>query len=109
MNDKLKTMLVDWNDPLGARTMSDAEELVHEMEAEMAAQGIVVNVLTRELQYYREEYNAELYENAVELLKEDMETIDRMPFQTLEEVADFATISLTKHVKFMAELPTTGE
>ena len=41
--------------------------------------------------------------NALALVKEDMETIDRMPFQSIGEVAEFAGESLSKHAEFMNE------
>jgi len=39
--------------------------------------------------------------NALTLLKEDMATIDRMPFQSIGEVAEFAGESLAKHAESM--------
>ena len=64
-------LLEEWSDPLGVREMSDAEPII------------------------------DLLRSALALLKEDMETIDRMPFESLEEAADFAEGSLNKHKEFM--------
>jgi len=39
--------------------------------------------------------------NATALLLEDMETLIRMPFQTIQEAADFAEKAVEKHSKFI--------
>ena len=69
--ESVETLLAEWNDPHGYRDVSSAEDLISALDS------------------------------ALNLIKEDMETIDRMPFQSIGEVADFAGESLAKHAEFM--------
>ena len=71
--ESLTEMLEDWDDPQGYHSLNDAEDIIDKLRT------------------------------AVILLIEDMETIDRMPFQSLEEVADFAEMSVKKHKEYISK------
>jgi hypothetical protein len=53
--DKLEELLKDWNDPLGARTMSDAEDLIDALQIELAGKESVIKSLRDDIQYYKED------------------------------------------------------
>ena len=46
---------------------------------------------------------SEHLKDAIALLLEDMQTLDRMPFQTIDEAACFAEASIAKHFRFMSD------
>ena len=54
MNDKLKEMLIDWNDPLGYRTVPDAEDLICELQIEIGGKDELIKTLKDELKYYKD-------------------------------------------------------
>jgi len=53
MNEKLSEMLMEWNDPLGARTMSEAEDLIHELQVEIGGKSGLIKALKDDLEYYK--------------------------------------------------------
>ena len=53
MNDKLKEMLIDWNDPLGYRTVQDAEDLIYELQIEIGGKDELIKTLKDDLKYYK--------------------------------------------------------
>ena len=53
MSEKLEELLADWSDPLGARTMSDAEDLIDALRVELAGKEEVIKVLEADIQYYK--------------------------------------------------------
>ena len=61
--DTLKQLLEDWNDPLGARTMSDAEDLIHALQIELAAKEEVIKVLHNDIRWYRKDWNTSMIQD----------------------------------------------
>jgi hypothetical protein len=53
MSDKLDQMLKEWNDPYGARTVPDAEDLVSELQIELGGKNELINMLNSELEYFK--------------------------------------------------------
>ena len=53
MNDDLKDMLAEWGDPLGSRTMSDAEDLIHALQVEIGGLNGHLKALEHDLRYYK--------------------------------------------------------
>lgn len=54
---KLTQLLAEWNDPLGARTMSDAEDLIHELQVELAGKESVVKTAQDDKRFYRDAWH----------------------------------------------------
>ena len=63
MTDKLTQMLSDWHDPLGAQTMSDAEDLIHALEAELAGKEAVIATLHEDIKYYRKDWRDQMIQD----------------------------------------------
>jgi len=49
MNEKLKNMLKEWNDILGDRTMSEAEDLINELQIEISGKESLIEALKDDL------------------------------------------------------------
>jgi len=49
MNEKLKNMLKEWNDILDAQTMSEAEELINELQVEISEKESLIESLKDDL------------------------------------------------------------
>ena len=56
MNNTLDKLLNEWNDPLGSRTMSDAEDLIHMLLVDLAGKDAVIEELTKDVQFYKKRY-----------------------------------------------------
>ena len=52
--ERLVELLADWNDPLGARTMSDAEDLILELQIEIGGKEGLINTLQDDLKYFKD-------------------------------------------------------
>ena len=59
---ELKQLLKDWGDPLCARTMSDAEELIDALQIELAGKEAVIEELKKDVAFYKR-YQTEKYQN----------------------------------------------
>ena len=53
MRDLTERLLDEWSDPLGSRTMSDAEDLIHMLLVEIAGKEEVIKALETDIQYYK--------------------------------------------------------
>jgi len=53
VNDKLNQMLKEWNDPYGARTVPEAEDLITELEVTLAGKEGVIQALKEDIEYYK--------------------------------------------------------
>ena len=53
MKELTERLLDEWSDPLGARTMSDAEDLIHMLLVEIAGKEEVIKALETDIQYYK--------------------------------------------------------
>ena len=53
MNEKLEQMLKDWNDPCGAQTLSDATDLINELQIELGGKDGLIKALREDLEYYK--------------------------------------------------------
>lgn len=53
MNDELKEMLTEWSDPLGSRTMTDAEDLIHALQVEIGGMSGLIRALEDDLRHYK--------------------------------------------------------
>jgi hypothetical protein len=60
--DKIEELLKGWSDPLGANTMSDAEELIDLLRIERAGKEEVIRVLREDVKFYKR-YQTEAYKN----------------------------------------------
>lgn len=49
----LDRLLEEWRDPLGANTMSDAEDLIHMLMVELAGKESIIESLEADIQYYK--------------------------------------------------------
>ena len=58
----LTELLKEWNDPLGANTMSDAEDLIHSLQIELAGKISVIEMLEAD-KLYMKKIQDELVEN----------------------------------------------
>ena len=56
----INKLLKDWNDPLGARTMGEAEDLIHALQVELAGKEFVIKELEKDVAFYKR-YQAEKY------------------------------------------------
>lgn len=54
MSDKLDQMLKDWNDPYEARTVSEAEDLVKELQIELGGKERLIDMLQDDLEYFKD-------------------------------------------------------
>ena len=63
MNNTLKEMLSDWHDPLGAHTMSDAEDLIHALEVELSGKEAVIAALHEDIKYYRKDWKDQMIQD----------------------------------------------
>ena len=52
MNDKLDQMLKEWDDPCGARTMSEAEDLINELQITLAGKEELIRTLQDDIAYF---------------------------------------------------------
>ena len=53
MSKKLEQMLKDWNDPWGAQTLSDAADLIDELQIELGGKDGLIKTLREDLEYYK--------------------------------------------------------
>ena len=53
MRELTERLLDEWSDPLGSRTMSDAEDLIHMLLVEIAGKEEVIKALEKDIQYYK--------------------------------------------------------
>ena len=53
MKDLTERLLDEWSDPLGSRTMSDAEDLIHMLLVEIAGKEEIIKALETDIQYYK--------------------------------------------------------
>ena len=53
VDDKLKQMITDWDDPYGARAVPEAEDLISELRIALAGKEGVIEALNDDLQYYK--------------------------------------------------------
>ena len=49
----LDRLIKEWSDPLGANTMSDAEDLIHMLMVELAGKESIIESLEADIQYYK--------------------------------------------------------
>ena len=50
---KLEELLKEWDDPQGAQTFSEAEELISKLRIELAGKEEVIKVLQEDISYYK--------------------------------------------------------
>jgi len=59
----LDDLLAEWNDPYGARTVSDAEDLISAFQIELAGKEELIKVLHDDVAFYKR-YQTEKYKKA---------------------------------------------
>jgi len=59
-SQSLDELLAEWNDPLGSRTVSDAEDLISALQIELAGKEEIIKVLQGDVAFYKR-YQTEKY------------------------------------------------
>ena len=59
----LDELLKEWNDPLGARTMSDAEDIIHMALVEIAGKEEIIKALHEDIKYYRKDWKDQMIQD----------------------------------------------
>ncbi|MCP4101998.1 MAG: hypothetical protein GY750_11295 [Lentisphaerae bacterium] len=63
MEQTLNELLTEWNDPLGARTMSDAEYLIDKLIIELAGKEEVIKELEKDIKYFRKDWKDQMVQD----------------------------------------------
>lgn len=55
--DDVESLLEKWNDPLEARTMPQAKELIYALQVEIAGRRAMINALKDDVEYYMSRFD----------------------------------------------------
>lgn len=61
--ETLDEMLAEWNDPLGDRSVSEAENLINALQIELAGKEEVIKELSKDIQYYRKDWKDQIIQD----------------------------------------------
>ncbi len=59
----LDELIAGWDDALGARTMSEAEELIDMLRVEVAGKDEVIKALHKDIKYYRKDWKDQMIQD----------------------------------------------
>jgi len=59
----LDELLAEWDDPYGARTVNDAEDLIDRLRIELAGKEEVMKALEKDIQYYRKDWKDQMIQD----------------------------------------------
>jgi len=59
----LDELLAEWNDPLGYRDVSSAEELIDQLQIELAGKEEIIKALSKDIQYYRKDWKDQMIQD----------------------------------------------
>lgn len=55
-SQSIDELLAEWNDPLGDRNVSEAEDLIHMLQVELAGKEEVIKTLSKDIVFYKKHW-----------------------------------------------------